>query len=1058
MKFWSGAAVSALVLVMSLSAVAQKKDTKALLQLKDNLKRIEKSIEVTKLRMKNPQEIQFLPDLYLMLAELYADKARYMYSIKIESNPNTPAEELDFTGEKRPKLDAIESYKALIDRYPQYSALDKAMFALAHEYRELGEPDNALKVYKQIIDKFPQSSVLDESQYIVGNIYFDKKDYEFALEQYLKVIKRPVSSITSSAFYKAGMSYIQLDKFVDAMAAFNQVLALENDQSKKSDIREEALIGSVWPITELKPEELAKNPEYARPIEYYRKSAFDKASYRRVLMRLGRRFSVKTRHADAALAWYEVLRLADDSSQKREAMENFYQSFKTAKLVDYPKDSAALVAQTLWTLKGENKDFAKYEPLLRDIATTTHAQAMKRKQKDSLLQAVTAYDSYLWIFEKSKFRTEMEINKAEANFHAGHFVESGIGYQSLALRTKDPKKSKDYLSSSIQSFIESFKDINSLSNLDKVQGRHGFRASANAYLKKYPQDSEIPKITYNLGKSLYDEQNYESAVKALKYYIGRFPRDTYVKQAALLVLDCYYLRDDMKGLVQEGNALVARNPLSQDVKNEIQTVMGQAQLKNVRSIAGDFSSKDYADKFLKFAQNNKGSVVGENALLEAFTSLKANNDFKAFEVGEQFLGQFANSPKAKEVLLSMAQMALVTADYRRAAGYLGAFSQKFSSDPSAKEYAQQSALLYEQLGDSEEAVQMYSQLGQNESAARVLFMAGQWSELDKVASKLSGLQGAYYQGIATYRRNPGTDALNLLRKASQQSARDDAEKNMLGHASFIIALQELNQFKSFGKGQPFTPQLLQQKIKALQEFERQMQTVMNLGVGRWAIASLSMIGQAHLDFVGFLKNAPTPAGMTREQLGKVLSPQIANYSQSAKSYFIKCMESAESYDIFTRFVESCRTMGAVTVDESQETRTILKAGQGMPAEIDGIRKSLYKDPRNLQLLQRLAESFVRAKDFPAAFVVLSRMLEINPADAAITAQVGMVYLYMNQLDLAAGTFQESLKKDPRQVRALAGLAGMYQKFKFNKKYQQLSARLKSAGALTGIVHPWAKLK
>lgn len=1058
MKFWSGAISGFIVFAVSFSAVAQKKDSKGLLRLKDNLKRIEKSIEVTKLRMKNPQEIQFLPDLYLMLAELYADKARYMYSIKVEANPNTPAEELDFTGEKRPKLDAIESYKALIDRYPQYTALDKAMFALAHEYRELGEPENALKVYKQIIDKFPQSALIDESQYIVGNIYFDKKDYEFALEQYLNVLKRPTSPITSAAYYKAGMSYIQLDKFVDSMAAFNQVLTLENDQSKKSDIREEALIGSVWPITELKPAELAQNPQYARPIEYYRKAAFDKASYRRVLMRLGRRFSVKSRHADAAQAWYEVLRLADDSSQKREAMENFYQAFKVAKLVDYPKDSAKEVAQTLWILKGENKDFAKYEPLLRDIATATHSQAMKRKQKDSLLQAVAAYDSYLWIFKKSKYRTEMEINKAEANFHAGHYVESGIGYQTLATRTKDPKKAKDYLSSSIQSFIESFKDINSLSNIDKVQGRHGFRASANAYLKKYPQDSEIPKITYNLGKSLYDEQNYAAAVKALKYYIGRFPRDIYVKQAALLVLDCYYLRDDMKGLVQAGNALVARNPLSQEVKNEIQTVMGQAQLKNVRSIAGDFSSKDYADKFLKFAQNNKGSSVGENALLEAFTSLKANNDFKAFEVGEQFLGQFASSAKAKEVLLSMAQMALVTADYRRAAGYLGAFSQKFASDPSAKEYAQQSALLYEQLGDSEDAAQMYLQVGQNENAARVLFMAGRWSELDKVASKLGGLPGAYYQGIASYRRAPGIDAIALLRKAAQQSAHSDAEKNMLGHASFIVALQELNQFKNFGKGESFTPQLLQQKIKALQEFERQMQSVMNLGVGRWAIASLSMVGQAHLDFVGFLKNAPTPAGMTREQLGKVLSPQIANYTQSAKSYFKKCMESAEAYDIFTRFVESCRTLGAVTVDESQETRTILKAGNGMPTEIESLRKGLYKDPRNLQLLQRLAESFVRGQDYPAAFVVLNRMLEIAPGDAGVIAQIGMIYLYMNQLDLAASTFQEALKKNPRQAVALAGFTGMYRKFKFDKKAGQLGSRLKAAGSLTGIVHPWAKLK
>lgn len=1050
-----------LIFALNVSA-AEPKESKSILQIRENLKKVEKSIEVTKSRMKNPQEIQFLPDLYFMLADLYSDKSRYLYSLKLELNPKAPKEELDFTAEKRPKLEAIETYKSLVDRYPQYANLDKAMFALAHEYREMGDLDNALKVYKQLLDKFPKSQVGDETQIIVGNIYFDKKDFEFALDQYLKVISRKTGSMVPVAHYKAAMAYIYLDKFLNSMLEFDKVFNFDRESLKSSedlktvDIREEALIASVWPITELKPEELAKHSEFVLPMEYYKKVAFDKASYRRVMARLGRRLTLKIRHQESALAWFEVLKLADDSSQRRDAMENFYQSNKAAKQRTFPAESAGLVAKTLFILKSEKQLYKKYEPLLRDIVTSNHNQAMKTKREDDLLQAVEGYNDYLWVFEDSKFREEMEINKAEAYFHAAHFVEAGLAYFDLSKKVKNPKKKKDFLASSIQSYIESFRDFEKLSSLDKLQGRFGFRTAAGDFLKKFPTDSNVPKIAYNLGKSLYDEQNYADATEALRKYLTQYPADANAKQASLLLLDCYYVRDDLKGLVEEAKSLITNYSLSRDIKDEIKKVSGQAQLKNVRSIAGDFSSKDYADKFLQFAKNNSGSNLNEPALFEAFTALKANNDFRAFEVGEQYLGQFATSPKAKDVLLSMSQMALVTVDYRRAAGYLAAFSQKFSNDINAKEYAKQSALLYEQLGDSEESSQMYSQLGVMDAAGNALFQAGDWKSLSKLAPRIGGVSGLYYQGVAAYRQNPNEDAIGLLKRASQDSPKDGDEKTMVAHASFLVAMQALQKYKQIGAGAGFTPQILQQKIAALQEFDRQEQGVVALGVGRWTIAALAMLGQSHIEFANFLRAAAPPAGMTKAQLGKVLDPQIKTYSQSASSYFSQCLKSAEEFDIFTRFVEACRTQGRVVVDESQDIHPLLKANKSLPENVETARKGLYKDPRNLNLLQSLAESYARAKDFPAARIVLHRMIELSPESAFYQAELGMIYMNMNQLDLALVNFKEALKKDNKESTALSGLAGIYRQFGFSAKRDQFIARAKSAGKPQGISHPWAQ--
>ena len=1043
--------------------VIKANNSKLIKQLKENLAKIEVSIKITKERMNNPQEIQFLPDLYLMLAEMYSEKSKYMYSLKIESNLNAPKDELDFTAEKRVKQDAIENYISLIDRFPNNPNLDKASFALAHEYRELGDLDNALKYYKQIIERFPNSETWVESQLIIGNIYFEKKDFEFAIEQYKKVLVKNNLAMSSAALYKMATSYIYLDQFLNSMLTFDKLMKMNKVDSpniedfKKVDIREEALVASVWPLTELKAEDIAKYPEFTKPMQYYKNVSFDKASYKRVLSRLARRLSIKKRYAESSMAWFEVLKLSEDASQSREAMENFYLEKKQSKKIDFPTTAGREVANALRKLKNENLDYLKYEALLRDIATSSHKNAMKTKRKEDLLLAINNYRDYLWIIEKSKYNAQMQVNMAEAFYHAQEFVESGKLYLELANRVKNPKRKKDFLDSSIQSFVEAFKNINSLSPLDKLQSRTSFRLAANQFIKNYPKDKNISKISYNLGKSLYDEQKYDDAIVSLRSYLKKFPSDENALKASLLILDSYYVRDDMKSLLRESKSLITKYALSANIKKEIQSVADQAQLKNVRSIAGDFDSKNYAAKFLEFAKKNKNSNLGETALLEAFESLKANNDFAVFDVGSQYIAQFSNSPKAKDIMLSMAQLALVTADYRRAATYLMAYAQKFPNESNANEYAKQAASLFEQLGDTEDAFESYLTLNDNLSAARVLFHAGDWKKLNSFATKLNAIEGLFYQGISAHRLKKSEEAIGLLRRAFLEKASTEEQSAMRAHSGFLIAEYELKEFKKMGLNTDFTPTLLKQKITSLQNFDLMMQEVINLGVGRWTIASMAMMGLAHAEFVSFLQDANPPNGMKPEQLAKILDPKIAEYKKSSLSFFNQCTVAAEKFDVFTRFVRTCQSNGKLIVNESEDTRLLLKASNNVPKEAEQVRKKLYENPRDLISLQKLVSIYMKAKDYPTAFVIMGRIFELEPNTADFVAQQAMIQIYMNQLDQAFLNFKKAISMDANDLRARLGLYAMFKKFSFNTKAKSISLP-KDIKLDNGILHPWVGSK
>ncbi|MCB0385777.1 MAG: tetratricopeptide repeat protein, partial [Bdellovibrionales bacterium] len=195
------------LLALGLSTVVQAQVAQliSLEKMRQDLAKINKSIDETEAKVKDVRDARFLPDLYFALAEFLVEKARYMYAIKIAENKGTPMDELDFNMEKRPKFRAIEIYDILIDKFPKLPERDKAIFFKAHELRELGRLEDMVRAYAQLTREYPKSAFWEESQLVIGDYFFEeKKDVDLALEMYTKILKRPVGPFTPLAHYKIG--------------------------------------------------------------------------------------------------------------------------------------------------------------------------------------------------------------------------------------------------------------------------------------------------------------------------------------------------------------------------------------------------------------------------------------------------------------------------------------------------------------------------------------------------------------------------------------------------------------------------------------------------------------------------------------------------------------------------------------------------------------------------------------------------------------------------------------------------------------------------------------
>lgn len=1053
-------ATLALSTCLSFGAYAGNVDIK---RQQNDLKSINSSIDLTRTKIKSAKEIAFLPDLYFMLAELLVDKARISYSIKREANPSTPVEELDFTAERQIRMEAVETYRLIEERYPNFPSLDKVMFTHGLELVQLNDVDGAMRVFKRLTEQMPKSSFYSKALIEIGNIFFDKKDFEFALEQYKKVVAlNQQAERREFAYYKMGWCYIHGGNFLEAMKSFDRVFALMKNKivDDSDDIREEALLASVWPISELTIENVQGQKKFLNVMDYYRSVSHDKAVFRRVLERLSKRMELKTRKHEAHQIYLELFRVSDIPSERLQSVEKFYLLGKDLKIDYYPAWVSKEIATTLWqtkkmdaTRKTAQKELPKYEEFFRDFVTSLHKNAMATKRGDDLKDVVAAYELYIWIYPRSKYKGEIYLNMAEASYHAQDFVKAAEFYKNSSILSKDPAKKKEYLKSSLDASAAAFANFDKLTSLEKIQGRASFQTSAFQFEKKYPKDKDLPSVKFNLAKSYYDEQNFERAVSLFRDFVKNNADHSLVEQAAILLVDSFNIRDDLKSMAKEAKALSANTKLPPALRTKMAEVVTQAQLKKVRSIAGEMGTKEYADKFLQFTQNAGDSSLGEPALFEAFSAMKSSNDPRIFKTGEQYLGKFSENPRAKTVLFDMIQRAVFAVDYRQAVKYILAYGQKYPRDSATRELLTQAAQISEQLGDSSEAAEGYKMLGDSQKAGAVLARATSWNDLVKLSSGIPGVMGLYYQGLGLYRVGKVSEGISLLRRAAEGNANTEEEKIATAHAAVIVAENELDQFQRIGQGTPFSVALLQEKVQKYQFIDAQLNSVISSGAGKWVIAGLMNRGAMNNSFANFLANSKPPAGINPQQFAQMVGPQIAKYKQEGQAAFQQCLQLAESYEVFTKYTDSCRAGGSTVIREYQDAIPRMKAGHSSSEEWNRLKVELVKTPRNIGLLHKAFNTSIQAQDYAYAQAIAKRMIEIEPSEGQHYANLGVCNLYMGDIEAAQQAFSESLQKDSANYTALSGMAGLYKKYSFQKKYAEAAQKLKSAKPKGGLRHP-----
>jgi tetratricopeptide (TPR) repeat protein len=407
----------------------------------------------------------------------------------------------------------------------------------------------------------------------------------------------------------------------------------------------------------------------------------------------------------------------------------------------------------------------------------------------------------------------------------------------------------------------------------------------------------------------------------------------------------------------------------------------------------------------------------------------------------------------------MGKMALLTADFRRAAKYFEIFSSKYPKDAESNSLLKTAAQLRESMGDLEQARKNYDRLGDYVSVARTDFLANKWSDLLGSSKRVSGIRGTYYYGLSAYRLGRMNEAQTYLMQTARAGGSNFEEKTWAAHSLYLLSMGAMKRYKSIQLEAGKEAQAVQAKTQTLQALTNQLNQVIKAGNGRWTIAALYGLGQVNKEFADFIKRAPVPVGLTPQQIQQyktAIQQQASQYEQAALKFFTQCEKNAEQFEVFTNFVKGCQSKGQIIVDEESETQVLVQSAESTPPSVYGIRKQLFDRSRDPDILLKLAQAYAEGRDYSISSVICDRIIEIAPQYSPAFSLKGVNYLFMNNLELAHDSFKKALKINPGQSTALWGLAGLYKEFGFRSKLGSAIEKARRAGNPMQPIHPFVR--
>jgi tetratricopeptide (TPR) repeat protein len=1029
-------------------------------KLRRDIAKVAHSVEVTKELIARSRGAPFLPDIYLRLAELYVEQARYEFYLVHELRGESSKGSAVAPTAKLLKEKAVETYDRILQDYPDFKDNDKVLFFLGHEYRELGRYDDMITRYEELVSKHPKSDLVLDAYLVLGDHRFDKQDLIGAKRYYQKILDSPPTPTHDLAHFKMGWVYLNESDYKEALHQFEAAVKSAHDpdaqgsrreQQRLVNVKREALIDLAYAYTEV------RKPRGA--LRYFRELARSRNMYLLALEKLARRYFVKQEFNAAAMVYREIARLSHDAENNLDFTGRIYEAARKAnnyRLVH--RD----VEQMLRSLDGYRYDWRQpkaqreaaendFEQYTRDMSTRAQAEALKGGATTLGPRVALAYTRYLESFPDNAHHRDIVENLADTLFEAKLYVRAGDRFEEAASLAGDNQKAREEaLYNACVAFHEALENSTKMKRFDRIWAQQGLIRNGVTYVESFPQSAKVPQIKLNIGRSYYEAGDFDRAVGVFDEFIAAYPTHASAQTVADLILDSYAQQQDYAKVAEKARQLSQVQGLGDaSFKARLASMAKGAEERQIGEVILTASIEKQAgmnagEQLRKYWEENKQSPVAEKTLYTAFVQYKESRDFdKTFELGNQFIGAYPKSEYLGDVFGTLAAFTTQTGDYEQAAVYLEEFYKRFPTDTSAQRMLAQAATIKQLVGDHRGAIGAYQELLsqvrdrdlRSEYATKMLssFEAlSDWGGMQTAAdSVLSGdpqnVKAQLMLGLSAQKGGDTDAAIAALQAAVTSAGRgssDDAQEDA-ARAAFSLGDIIYRQFERVGVDGNVTA-AAETKAQLLGELEAALVDAVGYNRGEWAVAALHRAALAYGSFAKFLRDAPPPEGLSAaelEQYRAAVDEQAKAIQAKSEEFFATCVDKARELNVFTS-----AALGCVDRSDERPVPQVDKTGATPPSQRkDELKVALTKNPKDLEAIAELSDFFLLSGQPAKAKLVASRGLEIDERDGRFLNKIGMADLLLGHPQDAYFNFQRAA--DMKHPYAGANLIALMVSFK-----------------------------
>ena len=764
-------------------------------------------------------------------------------------------------------LEAIETYREILEAYPNYERNDRVLYQMSRAYDEVGQPDEVMPVMERLVAEYPYSKHVDEVHFRRGEYFFVRKRYLDAEDAYGSIIDMgATSSYYELALYKQGWTLYKQELYEEALhnyvAMLDYRLSLGYDFDQDHEENNEYRVADTFRVVSLSFSNLG-GPELVD--RYFAKRG--RRSYAdKIYANLGEFYFSKLRYDDAASVYKSFIKLNPYHKVSPHFSMRVIEIFGEAGFPQLVVESKKEFATT-YALNAEYWNYFDVDDSLEvvgflkvnltDLAGHYHAlyqhENLVDEQAANFQEAQRWYRQFLGSFPTDGETPQINYQLADLLLENEDFGEAAKEYERTAYEYAQHEQAA---AAGYAAVYAHRKNLELATDTWRLEVRKSTVSSSLRFADTFDEHEQAPMVLGAAADDLYEMKDFNLAITSAQKLIDRYPAtDTALVRSAWVVI-----AHSSIDLAEYQNAehayinVIALMPADDESRGAMVDGLAAAIYKQGEqaNLVEDYRAA--ANHFLRIKEVAPGSSIRTAAEYDAAAALIRLQDWTlASRVLEEFRTTHPQHELAADATKQLAFIYREDRQIERSA----AEHERIAAESTDAELTREALLtageLYDEVNVVEDAIRVYRR-----------YVTEYPRPLDIAMETRSRLADIFKAELDLERYH---EELNEIVAVDRDAGdeRTDRSRFLAARAALALAERNYQRFAELALVQPFEESLAEKQLRmdvALQTYEN----LVAYEVAEVTAAATFLIAEIYFGFSAALLESERPSDLSAAEM------------------------------------------------------------------------------------------------------------------------------------------------------------------------------------------------